>query len=120
MGDFVTDIQDFNVIRNSNYTYEVVVNGVDDIIAEATRNPVENPSYDNPYAEGIVIRTTTGEHYDVDAHYEARVMAFNLEELRTLQRQNLGFFLNIETPFKKQLKLSYYINFITRINKQAY
>ena len=101
LGDFVTDIQDFNVIRNSNYTYEVVVNGVDDIIAEATRNPVENPSYDNPYAEGIVIRTTTGEHYDVDAHYEARVMAFNLEELRTLQRQNLGFFLNIETPFKK-------------------
>ena len=101
LGDFTTNIKDFNVIRNSDYSYTVTVKGVEDIIAEATKDEEGKYNEDNPYAEGLVIRTTTGEHYDVDAHYEARVMKFNMAELYNLKREGYGYFLNIETPFEK-------------------
>ena len=101
LGDFTTNIKDFNVIRNSDYLYTVTVKGVEDIIAEATKDEEGNYNEDNPYAEGLVIRTTTGEHYDVDAHYEARVMKFNMAELYELKKEGYGYFLNIETPFEK-------------------
>ena len=46
---------DYNVIRNNHYKYKVIVNGVEDIIAEAViENATDND--DNPYAEGLVIR----------------------------------------------------------------
>ena len=110
LGDFATNIQDFNVIRNSNYTYRVIVNGVEDIIAEATKDDDGNSEYNNPYAEGLVIRTTEGEHYEVDAHYEARVMAFKLSELKELIDDGYGYFLNIETPFEKMDEIVYVKN----------
>ena len=90
---------DYNVIRNYHYDYKVTVNGVEDIIAEARIN---NP-IDNPYAEGLVIRTTTGQHYDVDAHYEARVMTFDMGDIWTLKDKGKGYILNIETPFGKTI-----------------
>ena len=101
LGDFSTNIKDFNVIRNCNYTYNVIINGVEDIIAEATKDDEGKSKYDNPYAEGLVVRTTTGEHYDVDAHYEARVMAFNMAEIKKLKDDGYGYFLNIATPFSE-------------------
>ena len=94
---------DFNVIRNYHYDYKVTVNGVEDIIAEAR---IENP-IDNPYAEGLVIRTTTGQHYDVDAHYEARVMTFDMGDIWTLKDNGKGYILNIETPFGSTIEPLY-------------
>ena len=94
---------DYNVIRNYHYKYKVIVNGVEDIIAEAR---VESP-IDNPYAEGLVIRTSTGQHYDVDAHYEARVMAFNMGDIWTLKNNEKGYILNIETPFGSTIEPLY-------------
>ena len=91
---------DYNVIRNNHYKYKVIVNGVEDIIAEAViENATDND--DNPYAEGLVIRTSTGQHYEVDAHYEARVMGFNMGDIWTLKSQGKGYILNIETPHGK-------------------
>ena len=83
----------FNVIRNNNYTYKVTVNGVDDIIAEAE---LEN---NNPYAEGLVINATNGKHYDVDAHYESRIMTFKKSSIEALRTFGKGYILNIKTPF---------------------
>lgn len=87
-------LSDFNVIRNNNYTYKVTVNGVDDIIAEA-----QVESEDNPYAEGLVISTTEGEHFEVDAHYEARVLTFTKASIQALRENNRGYILNVNTPF---------------------
>lgn len=90
-------LSDFNVIRNNNYTYKVTVNGVDDIIAEAQ---VESDDHnDNPYAEGLVISTTEGEHFEVDAHYEARVLTFTKASIQALKENNRGYILNVNTPF---------------------
>lgn len=94
---------DYNVIRNYHYKYKVIVNGVEDIIAEAR---IESP-IDNPYAEGLVIRTTTGQHYDVDAHYEARVMTFDMGDIWTLKDNGKGYILNIETPFGSTIEPLY-------------
>lgn len=98
-GDFssVESLDDFNVIRNHNYRYKVSVNGVNDIVVEAKAEK------DNPYAEGLVIDATNGEHYNVDAHYEARVLTFKKESIQALKAANnnagTGYILNIKTPF---------------------
>ena len=97
-GNFSTtgSYNDFNVIRNCNYLYKVAINGVQDIVVEATT------STDNPYAEGLVINATSGKHYDVDAHYEARVMTFTKSSIEALKANNgMGYILNIKTPFGK-------------------
>lgn len=96
LGNFSDEdrLGDFNVIRNNHYYYDVTVNGVNDIIAEAKIEA------DNPYAEGLVIKVgKSGEHLDVDAHYESRVMTFKKESLQALIAEDTGYILNISTPF---------------------
>lgn len=91
---------DFNVVRNNFYKYNVSVNGVNDIIAEAT--VVDN----NPYAEGLVVNAIGSTHLNVDAHYEARVMTFTRDVIDIVKSNNsqAGYFINIETPFWKTPK----------------
>lgn len=88
---------DFNVIRNHEYTYEVTVNGVDDIKVEAQTTT----NQDNPYAEGLIVNAEAGKHFLVDAHYEARVLAFNKSSYDKLVGTKMGYFLSISTPFAK-------------------
>lgn len=105
LGDFSAttgSISDFNVIRNSHYIYKVTVNGVEDIKVEAQRKVSgDNPNVpiDNPYAEGLIINATDGIHYEVDAHYEARVMTFKKSSITALKTREKGYILNILTPF---------------------
>ena len=105
LGDFSKEtgnIYDFNVIRNSHYIYKVTINGVEDIRVEAQRKVSADESkipVDNPYAEGLVINATEGTHYEVDAHYEARVMTFKKSSISTLKGRGKGYILNISTPF---------------------
>ena len=94
-GDFSksTSLADFNVVRNFAYAYKVTVRGVNDIEVEAKRTD------DNPYAEGLIIDATSGKHYNVDAHYEARVMTFDKANIVALKNNGSGYILNIKTPF---------------------
>ena len=96
-GDFSPsgELTDFNVIRNYAYKYKVTVDGVDDIKVEAQTTTGE----DNPYAEGLIIDATAGKHYDVDAHYEARIMSFKKSTIVDLKNNGSGYILNIKTPF---------------------
>lgn len=96
-GDFssATKLNDFNVIRNHSYKYKVTIDGVDDIKVEAQTTTGE----DNPYAEGLIVDATGGKHYDVDAHYEARVMTFKKSTIADLRSNNSGYILSIQTPF---------------------
>lgn len=106
LGNFSKSLTDFNVIRNNHYKYTVKVNGVNDIIAEAVVDSVNNTINKdsiNPYVEGLVINATNGKHYDVDAHYEARVLSFKKDSILALKGANnnagTGYILNIKTPF---------------------
>ena len=95
-------LSNFNVIRNNNYIYTVTINGVNDIIAEAR---IENEDHnDNPYAEGFVVKVGDGQHYEVDAHYEARVLKFTKSSIQALKNSHSnqpGYILNVSTPFGK-------------------
>lgn len=100
LGNFSKSLTDFNVIRNNNYIYTVKINGVNDIIAEAR---IENQE-DNPYAEGFVVEVGNGQHYEVDAHYEARVLKFSKSSIQALKNSHSnqpGYILNVSTPFGK-------------------
>lgn len=96
---------DYNVVRNNLYKYNVSVNGVNDIIAEAVVEGA-NDKDDNPYAEGLVINAIGSTHLNVDAHYEARVMTFKRTVIDQVKNANgqAGYFINIETPFWKTPK----------------
>lgn len=102
-GDFSsTDrMNNFNVVRNHAYTYKVTVNGVNDIKVEATTtsDTDDTNDVDNPYAEGLIIDASGGSHYDVDAHYEARVMTFKKSSIEALKAAGTGYILNVNTPF---------------------
>lgn len=86
-------LNDFNVVRNHNYTYNIVVKGVDDIKVEAQ---IEG---DNPYAEGIVINYSAGKAFLLDAHYEARVMQFKQKDIKALKDAGKGYIVRIVTAF---------------------
>ena len=100
LGNFSStgSLYDFHVVRNHNYIYKVNINGVNDVKAEAqlTNN--------NPYVEGLVIKSTSNAHFEVDAHYEARVMKFTKTAITGLQGEgenykDYGYVVNISTPF---------------------
>ena len=110
LGNFSKSLRDFNVIRNNHYVYTVQVNGVNDIIAEAKIKDDQNNDVDNPYAEGFVIKAGSGQHFEVDAHYEARVMAFNMSEIWALKNSGKGYILSVETPFSKTNQTVYVKN----------
>lgn len=108
LGNFSKSLRDFNVIRNNHYVYTVQVNGVNDIIAEAKIKDDQNNDVDNPYAEGFVIKVGSGQHYDVDAHYEARVLKFTKSSIQALKNSHStnkpGYILNISTPFGETIQ----------------
>lgn len=99
LGDFSSadKLTDFNVIRNYAYKYKITVDGVDDVKVEAQTTTGE----DNPYAEGVIVDATGGVHFDLDAHYEARVMTFDKSSIQSLKKIGSAYVLSIETPFSE-------------------
>lgn len=85
------DANDFNTNRNTDYTYNLTVNGVDDIVVEVLTN---DPDKDNkPREEGDVI---FGGDNDVilrcDAHFEQRLLTFTKDKLK-------DFSFAVKTPY---------------------
>lgn len=94
LGDFGTDMADFNVERNFSYIYNITISGVTDIIVEAKKEG------DRPAEEGIVLKKANANSImEVDCHYEARVMTFTKEEV--LAEATRGLMLKLETAFGK-------------------
>lgn len=77
LGDFspTGNVGNFSVERNTHYTYNVTVNGVDMIEVEAKR---ESGEYENG-AEGTIIDMTSSKQvYNLDAHYETVLLQLDL------------------------------------------
>lgn len=84
----------FTVRRNVKYTYKVTVNGVNNIIVEAT---AENENEPQPGAEGDIISKNDALNVRVDAHYEQILFALPIES-------NLSTFaLSLKTPYTNQI-----------------
>lgn len=69
------NLDDFNSLRNKDYTYNVTVNGVNSIIVEAEFEKEDSS------AGGDVYYETGGEILKVDAHYASKVMKFTKANL---------------------------------------
>ncbi|MCQ2145412.1 MAG: hypothetical protein MJY72_06690 [Bacteroidales bacterium] len=71
------DYNDFRTNRNTKYTYNVKVQGVDKIVVEAISDADPNPGFQNGQ-EGLVVDLAGGRTIDLDAHYAV----FNIDLTR--------------------------------------
>ena len=93
LGDCTSNLNDYNVERNSTYTFNVSISGVDNIIVEAKQ---ENKSQEQPGAEGIVMEYgSAGKTLSLDSHYEYMVMRFYRNDIKMLKDKGLGYVYQI-------------------------
>lgn len=95
LGDFspTGNMGDYSVNRNTHYTYNVTVNGVNMIEVEAKRETVD---YENG-AEGYVIDMTKSKQvYNLDAHYETVMLRLDITNLFVAEDE--GLTLSVSTP----------------------
>ena len=95
LGDFspTGNMGDYSVNRNTHYTYNVTVNGVNMIEVEAKR---ETADYENG-AEGYVIDMTKSKQvYNLDAHYETVMLRLDITNLFAAEDE--GLTLSVSTP----------------------
>ncbi len=83
-------MNDYNIRRNTKYTYTVTVNGVNDIVLE-----VVDENEDTSVEDGDVIYTQNGKVIDLDAHYENGVLVFNKTTLQS--KAEIGY--RVKTPY---------------------
>ena len=85
LGDFSNgQWENFSVERNSRYTYNVFINGVNKIIVEAKK---EGGDYQHG-AEGIIIDSqNSSQIFDLDCHYEQAYVSYDLEDIASAVKQ---------------------------------
>ena len=80
LGYTATDdpVNDYDIERNVHYTYNVTINGMNDLVVEAQsdKDAEEEPA---PGVEGLVYDAHRS--FSFDCHYEQGLMRFNKDEL---------------------------------------
>ena len=99
LGDFSAnngnDYNDFNILRNTNYNYNVTINGVNKIIVEAKK---ENETYENG-AEGYIIDASQSKMiYTLDAHYETVQLRIPVDGLFDSGDASRSLNISVSTP----------------------
>lgn len=84
------NVNDYSTIRNSHYTYNVTVTGVNSLIVE-----VENDNETRPGVEGEVV-SSAAKIINVDGHYDRALMTLTAEEARQIC-------FAVSTPFERGL-----------------
>lgn len=91
LGNFGKNINDYDVLRNTHYTYNITIQGVDEIKVEV-ENDIENQSG----ATGHVYSALES-NYTFDAHYGQRVFTMAAESVET---ETMTFY--VKTPFGRE------------------
>lgn len=90
--------KDFFSSRNTKYTYNVTINGVNNIVVE-----VETGVEKAPGATGEVIFQSGSNIYQLDAHYETVLLKFSLKDLVSKYKKNQQatpkFLCVVSTPY---------------------
>lgn len=95
LGDFSQDVSNFATTRNTSYTYNVTINGVNDIRIEV-ESSADDPNAvieNSPGATGDVT-IALNEIINCDAHYASHVLAFNIDNMNI---ENVTWY--VSTPF---------------------
>ena len=89
---------DFFSKRNTQYTYNVTVNGVDYIVLEVETSGGEgDPTEKAPGATGEVVFNNETDVFNLDSHYEQILLTFNKNNL--INRNKEDFQCVVSTPF---------------------
>ncbi len=106
LGDFSkNNFSNFSVERNHWYTYDVTVNGVDQIIVEA-KDKTETQSG----AEGYILDATESAMiFDLDSHYETVLLRIPLAAIDPVEnkiaiRKESGLTLRVASPYTEYKK----------------
>ena len=91
LGNFGSDINNYDVLRNTHYTYNVTIHGVDEIKVEV-ESDIENQSG----ATGHVYSALESS-FTYDAHYGQRVFTMAAESIET---ETMTFY--VKTPFGRE------------------
>lgn len=91
LGDFARDINNYDILRNTHYTYNVTINGVNDIRVEV-ESGIENQSGSTGHVYSAI-----ESHYTYDAHYGQLVFTMNAEEINL---SAMTFY--VKTPFGRE------------------
>ena len=75
LGDFGGSLNDFNIVRNCRYTYNVRVNDANDFVSDVTKD-------DDGRTEGVVFDKNSRNVYTVDSHYGVVLAQFTAGEIR--------------------------------------
>lgn len=93
LGDFDTEINNFETRRNVDYTYTITVNGVNNIIAEVQAS--DEQVDENDGADGNIYRSTS--QYVMDAHYGTALVTFYKSDLA-----KANIFVAVSTPYAEE------------------
>ena len=91
LGDFASNINNYDILRNTHYTYNVTVEGVNNIRVEVEKD-IENQSGATGH-----IYSASESNFTFDAHYGQRVFGINSEEVDIDQ---ITFY--VKTPFGRE------------------
>ena len=85
LGDFGSNVNgktfdDFNTLRNYNYTYTITVKGVEQIVVEVNKDPEDLDDMDTPGINGVVSYVPSNSHR-VDSHFETRSIHIKKSDL---------------------------------------
>lgn len=98
LGDIATSVNNYHNERNCEYTYNITVKGVNEIIVEAKKQDDEDESDYNQGVEGIVLNPERGKVFTLDSHYESCVMRFSQTDIQNLIDTELGgYVFQVET-----------------------
>ena len=101
LGDFRNkDWDNFQTNRNTSYTYNVKVNGVDNIVVEVVTDTENQPG-----ATGDIFFTNNTNIYELDAHYETCLLTFTKSMLAGIQGAEPTY--RVSTPFSKSNEEDY-------------
>ena len=96
LGDFSDkDYSNFNTLRNYEYTYNIKVKGIDDIIVEVqTKTSQEDAA---PGAIGEVLYQQSANNFEIDSHFEVR--QFTVEKTDISDWNDSDFAYVVETCY---------------------
>lgn len=96
--DFLSKVNDYNILRNHHYTYDIQISGVNNIKVEATREDGGNiyEQEKQTGAEGTVVES---QHlFKLDAHYETRNLTFDFQRM---PQDATGYGFELSTPYQQ-------------------
>lgn len=103
--DSTPDVDNFDVLRNTSYTYEITINGVKDIVTKVKQETEANDPI--PGAEGEIVDVAGGKGvYELDCHNHVFNVSFTNKDkpffFRVVTPETEGDFNNIKTVDSKK------------------